>query len=76
MPELPKAILFDLDDTILSFGGREALLIEVAEEFAAEIAPLSPVEVGAAIEVAFLDFWARPESYPTWRTRVLEARIA
>ena len=76
MPELPKAILFDLDDTILSFGGREALLVEVAEEFAAAIAPLSPVEVGAAVEAAFLEFWNRPGSYETWRRRLREARIA
>lgn len=75
MTTLPKAILFDLDDTLLSFGGREALLVEVAEEFAETLAPLTPVEVGVAVEAAFLDFWSLPESYPAWRTRILEARI-
>lgn len=74
MTALPKAILFDLDDTILSFGGREALLVSVAEEFFEEIAPLSSIDVGKAVEAAFLDFWAEPGKYAAWRTRVLEAR--
>jgi putative hydrolase of the HAD superfamily len=74
MMRLPKAILFDLDDTILSFGGRELLLTQVAEEFAAELAPLTPAEVGAAAEAAFLEFWNAPGRYAEWRNRVLEAR--
>ncbi len=75
MVRLPKAILFDLDDTLLSLGGREALLVEVAEEFGGALAPLTPAEVSLAVEAAFLDFWAAPDRYATWRTRILEARI-
>jgi len=70
----PRAILFDLDDTILSFGGRELLLAEVAERFASALSPKQPNEVAAAIEAAFLDFWSVPGRYSDWRNRVLEAR--
>ncbi len=72
---LPKAILFDLDDTILSHGGREALLLEVVEEYAEAVAPTSPRELAAEMEAAFLEFWATPERYATWRMRLKEARI-
>ncbi|RYG44773.1 HAD family hydrolase, partial [bacterium] len=74
MPLLPKAILFDLDDTILSMGGREALVLSVVGEFAEEIAPIPVPEPAAEIEGAFLEFWAAPGRYAEWRTRVLEAR--
>jgi len=75
VPSPPKAILFDLDDTILSFGGREALLLEVVKEFAGEISPHSATQLAAEIEARFLEFWAVPEQYATWRMRVLEARV-
>jgi putative hydrolase of the HAD superfamily len=71
---LPKAILFDLDDTILSFEGRQALLITVADECREELSPFQPEEVGRAVELAFSEFWAQPGSYAKWRNRVLEAR--
>lgn len=75
VPPLPKAILFDLDDTILSFGGREALLLQVIEEFSRETAPASAPELAADIEAAFSEFWADPENYASWRTRFLDARV-
>lgn len=71
---MPRAILFDLDDTILSLGGREALLLEVVEEFAGAISPISAPDLAAEIESAFLEFWAAPGHYAAWRTRLLEAR--
>ena len=71
---MPKAILFDLDDTILSLGGREALLLDVVGECASEISPVSVPELAGEIETAFLEFWAAPGRYAAWRMRVLEAR--
>lgn len=70
----PKAILFDLDDTILSFGGRELLLVQVAEGFASELQPLTPLEIAAEVEAAFMEFWNGPGVYGQWRNRYLEAR--
>src|SRR3972149_8877183 len=64
---LPKAILFDLDDTILSFGpSREDALFRVAQEFAAQLAPVSASEAADAI-LAHLDaFWAEPLRDHLW----------
>ncbi len=75
MRNLPKAILFDLDDTILSFGGRQRLLNVVAEEFGEQLAPVIPAEVAAQVESAFLTFWSDPEQYPKWRNDLLGARV-
>lgn len=75
MGNLPKAILFDLDDTILSFGGRQLLLQEVAEAFRPDLAPILPAEVAAQVESAFLTFWSDPAQYPKWRNDLLGARI-
>lgn len=72
---LPKAVLFDLDDTILSLGGREALLLKVVEEFADSVSPIPPSDLAEEIEAAFLEFWAVPGRYSDWRTRLLDARI-
>ena len=47
---LPRAMLIDMDDTILSAYGRpEIAWNHVAAEFASEFAPLSPQHVAAAI---------------------------
>lgn len=75
MRELPKAILFDLDDTIISFGGREALLRRIAEEFREELAPMTPAEVARHAEAAFLAFWSELDNYARWRNDLLSARV-
>jgi putative hydrolase of the HAD superfamily len=75
MSSLPKAILFDLDETILSSGDRGSILIQVAEEFAESLAPLTPSEVGEAIETAFIEFWADEARHKHWRFRLFEARV-
>jgi len=74
MRQLPRAILFDLDDTIISFGGRQLLLDEVAQEFRGELGGWIPSEVAAHVEAAFLSFWNDPEQYPKWRNDLLSAR--
>ena len=50
MTQLPRAMLIDMDETILSAYGRPELAWNnVAAEFAGEFAPLLPQQVAAAI---------------------------
>ena len=50
MTKLPRAMLIDMDDTILSAYSRPDLAWNIiATEFAGELAPLSPQQVAAAI---------------------------
>ena len=50
MTQLPRAMLIDMDDTILSAYGRpEIAWNNVTAEFAGEFAPLLPQQVAAAI---------------------------
>jgi putative hydrolase of the HAD superfamily len=73
MTQLPRAMLIDMDDTILSAYGRpEIAWNKVAAEFAAEFAPLSPQQVAAAILDSGRRFWANAEA--TWRLKLAEAR--
>ena len=73
MTQLPRAMLIDLDDTILSAYGRpEIAWNHVATEFASEFAPLSPQQVAAAIVDSGRKFWAVAEAQ--WRLKLPEAR--
>jgi putative hydrolase of the HAD superfamily len=75
MKHLPQAILFDLDDTILSAYSRPHLAwIKVAEQFATALAPLEPVAVATAITAFARAFWADPVQHKHWRFRPTEAR--
>jgi putative hydrolase of the HAD superfamily len=58
--QLPKAILFDLDDTILTEGERPTLLLLVAERLAGRLQPLSPAQVADEINRSLAAFWASP----------------
>ena len=75
MIPLPRAILFDLDETLLSFGRRPLILTEVAEEFAAILGPLAPLEVAEALEAALRVFWADPDVHKIWRFKLGPARL-
>jgi putative hydrolase of the HAD superfamily len=58
---LPRAILFDLDDTIISaYSQPLAAWSAVITEFASELAPISPTEAAAAIARFGNDYWADP----------------
>src|ERR1700759_944147 len=71
--ELPRAMLIDMDDTILSAYGRpEIAWNHIASEFAAELAPVSPRQAAAAILTFARSFWATAE--PAWRLKLDEAR--
>ncbi|WP_340647415.1 HAD family hydrolase [Phenylobacterium sp.] len=75
MTALPRAILFDLDETLLSFGKRPLILAEVAEEFAAALSPLTPQEVADHLEAGFREFWSDPEVHKIWRFKLGAARL-
>jgi putative hydrolase of the HAD superfamily len=71
--QLPRAMLIDMDETILSAYGRPELAWTiVATEFAGEFAPLSPQQVAAAVSKFAQAFWASAE--PAWRLKLAEAR--
>ena len=73
MTKLPRAMLIDMDDTILSAYGRPDLAWnKIAVEFADELAPLSPPLVAAAILQFARNFWATAEA--AWRMKLTEAR--
>jgi putative hydrolase of the HAD superfamily len=71
----PRAILFDLDDTILSAYGRpEPAWLAVAEEFTAELAPITPLDLVRAVLAEARGLWADADSHRHWRMRLFEAR--
>jgi putative hydrolase of the HAD superfamily len=75
MPKLPRAILFDMDDTILAVSGSARIVWKrIAEEFAPSLAPLSPTDLVTAIEVQSQLLWNDTAWNRQWRVRVQEAR--
>jgi putative hydrolase of the HAD superfamily len=73
MTELPRAMLIDMDDTILSAYGRpEIAWNKIANEFTDELAPLPPELVATTILVYARNFWSTAE--PAWRLKLAEAR--
>jgi putative hydrolase of the HAD superfamily len=75
MPKLPRAILLDMDDTILAVSGSARIVWKrIAEEFAASLAPLSPTDLVTAIEVQSQLLWNDTAWNRQWRVRVREAR--
>ncbi|HXC91760.1 MAG TPA: HAD family hydrolase [Stellaceae bacterium] len=75
MPQLPRAILFDLDDTILvAFGPAESQWQRVLGAYVDHLAPLTPAAAIAAIMDSSRDLWADPARHKHWRHRIGEAR--
>src|SRR6185295_7741570 len=75
MPQLPRAILFDLDDTIIrAYGKPELAWTAVIDEFAPALAPLTNEMVREAVLAAATAFWADPAQHRFWRQRLREAR--
>jgi putative hydrolase of the HAD superfamily len=73
MTQLPRAMLIDMDDTILSAYGRpDVAWNTITAEFAGELAPLSPQQVAAAVVDSARKFWATAEA--AWRLKLAEAR--
>jgi putative hydrolase of the HAD superfamily len=70
---LPRAMLIDMDDTILSAYGRpEIAWNNVVNEFAGELGLASPQLVASEVLTFARKFWASAE--PAWRLKLAEAR--
>jgi putative hydrolase of the HAD superfamily len=75
MPTLPRAILFDLDDTILvAFGPAQSQWQRVLGGYVDHLAPLTPAAALAAIMDSSGELWADPARHRHWRHRIGEAR--
>jgi len=75
MPNLPRAILFDLDDTILSaFGKAPDQWRRVIAAFAEHLEPHPPAEIIDAILAYSRYLWADEMRHKHWRHRIGEAR--
>jgi putative hydrolase of the HAD superfamily len=75
MAILPRAILFDLDDTILvAFGPAESQWRRVLGGYVDHLSPLTPAAAMAAIMDSSRDLWADPGRHKHWRHRIGEAR--
>ena len=73
MTHLPRAMLIDMDDTILSAYGRpEIAWHNVAAEFAAEFGPLTSQQVATAVLDSARKFWTVAGA--EWRLKLDEAR--
>ena len=73
MRNLPRAMLIDMDDTILSAYGRPELAWNtIATEFAGELVGIPPQLVASEILTFARNFWSSAE--PAWRLRLGEAR--
>jgi putative hydrolase of the HAD superfamily len=70
----PRAILIDLDDTILVAGQRPLVLLQIAQEQAAGLAPHTPAELASRLEAALELFWSDPERHKVARFGIPEAR--
>ena len=70
----PRAILVDLDDTILAAGQRPQVLLEIAREFEADLAPHLPQTVAERLEAALELFWSDPARHQVARFGIAEAR--
>jgi putative hydrolase of the HAD superfamily len=72
---LPRAILFDLDDTILAaFGQAADQWQRVVAAFAEPLAPHEPGAVIEAIQAYSRYLWADQARHKDWRHRIGEAR--
>jgi putative hydrolase of the HAD superfamily len=75
MPVLPRAILFDLDDTILAaFGHAADQWRRVMGAFADRLMPHMPDEAIAAVQDYSRWLWADEARHKHWRRQIGEAR--
>jgi putative hydrolase of the HAD superfamily len=73
--KLPRAILFDLDDTILvAFGPAQSHWQRTIAAFADQLGPIEATVIAAAIEAASTELRADPARDKYWRHRTGAAR--
>ena len=72
---LPRAILFDLDDTLIHAYRRPDLAWgRVTASHAEALAPHSPADIAAAIVDYAKEFWSDRAHHKRWRMQLFEAR--
>ena len=71
MTQTPRAILFDLDGTLLAEGQRLEILRQVADEFAEHFDGLENSHVVDHVESQYKEFWSDGERHKEWRQRPL-----
>ena len=72
---LPRAILFDLDDTLISaYGQPEQVWHDIAHEFSDVLDPLPPALVAQAVAASSEAFWSDPERHRSGRLQLTDAR--
>jgi putative hydrolase of the HAD superfamily len=75
MAILPRAILFDLDDTILvAFGPAQSQWQRTIAAFTDRLGPIEATVIAAAIQAASTELWADPARHKYWRHRIGDAR--
>jgi putative hydrolase of the HAD superfamily len=75
MTGLPKAILFDLDDTILAaFGQAAGQWRRVVADFIEHLGPHPPDDVVAAMQAYSRRLWSDAARHKHWRFRIGDAR--
>jgi putative hydrolase of the HAD superfamily len=73
--KLPRAILFDLDDTILiAFGPAQSQWQRTISAFADRLGPIEATVIATAIQAASTELWADPARHKYWRHRIGGAR--
>src|ERR1700728_2007229 len=71
----PRAILFDLDDTILrAFGRPDAAWLDVVAKVLGSSDDLPVSVVASAIKTFSRKFWSNPELNRIWRIQMQGAR--
>ena len=66
--------MVDLDDSILAAGQRPQVLLQIAREMAADLAPHAPEAVAERLEAALELFWSDPTRHKVARFGISEAR--
>ena len=62
----PRAILFDLDGTLIHYRELRQQLGEIMSAFEEDVLPLTSAEIVAAIEKEFALFWSDPSRHKDW----------
>lgn len=71
----PKAILFDLDDTLISaYGDPGPVWRRLMTEHAQALGPRDPEALTAQVAEYAFEFWSDAARHKTWRLKLYEAR--